>query len=478
MVQYKIVDKEYRFLVGSSLFKGLLLVGWLFYAFALFNGIKYFQQNTEIRNKAQKVTYEQWLNQEDKGPHSAAHYGFYAYKPVPILSIMDKGMEDFLGTVTWLEAHNQNEVMIRAVDDGNSLIKYHSVSIGFIWQFLYPLILLILTFNAITREKENGTLTMLLSTGIPSKSILLGKIKGMLKVFLLFIFLPQVLILSAVFVFYAEGEIGRELGLFVLLIGFYLLLYFLVVNLSVCLSAILKSSAQVLMVCVGFWVITAFILPRIYGTVAKQIFPTPSSYEFTEIVLDQRAKGMDGKGSYEQFQQKLKDSLFALYKVDKIEDLPIGFGGVALTQSEKRDYASYDKNYGAIRGQFVRQDKMMSIGALASPILAMRNLSFGLSETDIYRHFDFVHQAEVHRRGIAKKMNEDIIKHGSVLGKEKGHAYSAGKDLWKTVENFEYQKLSFVQVLASQWINILTIFLWLGLSIYLRIRAEQNLKPI
>ena len=478
MAENLIAKKEFRGLTSSSLFKGLALVAWLFYFFGLFNGVTYFQENTETRTHAQEESYQQWLNQEDKGPHSAAHYGLYAFKPVPALSIMDKGMEDFLGSATWLEAHNQNEVMMRAVDDGNSLIKYNSVTVGFLWQFLLPLILLILTFNAVTKEKENGTLTMLLSTGTSGRYILMGKVMGILKAFMLYIFIPQVVILIITLLVTAGGGVSRELGFLTLVIVFYLVLYFLIANLSVYLSAIFKTSSQVLIVSIGFWVVATFILPRLYGSIAKHMYSTPSSYEFTYIVNEQRAKGMDGKGSYEIFQQKLKDSLFAVYKVNKIEDLPIGFGGVALEYSEKRDYAAYDKNYGEVHQQFVKQDQLMNAGALFSPLLAMRNLSFGLSETNIYRHLDFTNQAEVHRRDIATKMNSDIVKYGSSKGKDEKYKYNAGKRLWKTVSNFDFKKPSFGEVIANQWLNIVALLAWLGLAFYLRSKAEQNLKPV
>lgn len=95
MAENLLAKKEYRGMVSSSLFRGLVVVAWLFYFLGLFNGISYFQENTETRTHAQEESYKQWLNQEDKGPHSAAHYGLYAFKPVPALSIMDKGMEDF-----------------------------------------------------------------------------------------------------------------------------------------------------------------------------------------------------------------------------------------------------------------------------------------------------------------------------------------------------------------------------------------------
>src|SRR5687767_8770960 len=87
-----------------------LMVGLIYLLFiaALITDIRHYTSVSETSNSAQKVSYEQWLKQGKKNPHSAAHYGFYAYKPLSPMAIIDKGMESYLGQAVWLEAHNQN----------------------------------------------------------------------------------------------------------------------------------------------------------------------------------------------------------------------------------------------------------------------------------------------------------------------------------------------------------------------------------
>lgn len=470
-----ISNREYKSLVSAPLFKGLAVVSWVLFFFALWNGVTYYKENTKVRAEAQVETYEQWLNQEPKSPHSAAHYGFYAFKPVTLLSIMDRGMEDYLGSATWLEAHLQNEVQLRSIDDGNALVKYDSLTIGFIWQFLFPLVLLILTFNSVTKEKENGTLVMLL-TAVSNRYFLRGKIMGALNAFLGFIFVPQAVVLLIVLTSNTNEDIGASVILYILILIFYLLLYYLVTNISVFLSAIFRTSSQVLVVSIGFWIVSAFILPRILGTVAKQIFATPSSYEFTERVMTIRNKGLDGKGSYEEFNKKLKDSLLKKYKVDSIQDLPVSFAGIATQAGEERDYIAYDRNYGSLHKTFVNQDKLMEMGAVLSPLLAMRNLSFGFSETNIYRHLDFTSQAENHRRMIQKVMNDHQTIHGVTTDKD--GKYSADNHLWKEIPQFQYQPMGLLDVLKNQWWNIFSLLVWVGFALFLRAKVEKSLKPI
>ena len=59
--------------------------------------------------QAQQATRDQWLGQPPKNPHSAAHYGLYAFKPKTRLSMVDTGIDPYVGVAAWLEAHKQNE---------------------------------------------------------------------------------------------------------------------------------------------------------------------------------------------------------------------------------------------------------------------------------------------------------------------------------------------------------------------------------
>src|SRR3990170_1332457 len=66
---------------------------------------------------ADRLARAQWLNQPAKDPHSAAHYGAYAFKPQDPLSLFDPGVNAYTGVAAFLEAHKQNEFQFRAAQD-------------------------------------------------------------------------------------------------------------------------------------------------------------------------------------------------------------------------------------------------------------------------------------------------------------------------------------------------------------------------
>ena len=64
---------------------------------------------------------EHWETQGEKNPHSAAHYGVYAFKPRLALSFVDEGVDSFTGTSVWLEAHRQNDFLLRPAQEATAV---------------------------------------------------------------------------------------------------------------------------------------------------------------------------------------------------------------------------------------------------------------------------------------------------------------------------------------------------------------------
>ena len=53
---------------------------------------------------------DQWDEMGPSNPHSAAHFGTYAFKSNSILNSLDEGVNAVTGLVLRLEGHKQNEV--------------------------------------------------------------------------------------------------------------------------------------------------------------------------------------------------------------------------------------------------------------------------------------------------------------------------------------------------------------------------------
>lgn len=81
-----------------------------------------------------------WDAQGEKNPHSAAHYGTYAFKPKFPLSLIDQGVDKFVGKSIFLEAHKRNEAQFSAAADQTGLARFGDLTPDFIFLFIIPLL--------------------------------------------------------------------------------------------------------------------------------------------------------------------------------------------------------------------------------------------------------------------------------------------------------------------------------------------------
>jgi len=468
-----VVVKEYAELRQSPRLRWSLLALYGLFVVALLSGYRYYTYTHTARQAAQEASYRQWLGQDKKNPHSAAHYAFYAFKPVPLLAVLDKGLDDYLGTNVYLEAHKQDDVTDRAAQDAADLSRYGSLTVGFVWQYLLPLAIILLTFNLVSQERESGTLRLLLTTDTPPTTLVLGKGLAVGKVVLGWFFGPMlVLSLGALLLAGGVEETLRQLpALLVLAVG-YTLFFALVIALSLAVSGRVRSSGLALVVLLGGWAFGAFLVPRLSGSVASSLYPTPSAFAFTEEITEASENGMPGVDAEKKFRSKLEAQTLRQYHVDSLSQLPVSYAGISLQASENRTYLIFDRFYGELAGTLQQQNQVRRGFNLLSPLLAMRNLSRALAGTDYDKHLDFTQQAERKRRALQKQMNDNIKAHAAPEG-----TYEAADELWRSVAPFRYQPLGVGTVLSRQWLSLLALLLWAGGAVALFVVSTRRLSP-
>ncbi|WP_373512075.1 DUF3526 domain-containing protein [Persicitalea sp.] len=472
MIQ-RINTKEWAELTGESRFQWSMAVLYVLFAVALLTGYVYYSQTNTEHETAQRTAYRQWLNQDPKSPHAAAHYGLYAYKPVPLMAVLDKGMDDYLGSAVWLEAHNQNDVKLRTIQDAATLSRFGSLTVGFLLQFLVPIFIILLSYDAISKERESGTLRILLSTNVSTGQLLIGKWLAVFRVVVLCVFGPMFLLSAAIMAL--AGGTANFVDALPWLTGWvicYALYYALWAGLGIYVSSQVKQSGIALVALLGFWTFGAFLVPRLCGSVARLAVPTPSALLFTEQIISDKETGINGGPSAQDYAELVERQTLAQYGVDSLTQLPVSFAGIALQASENRDWTIYDKNYGGLFRQFEQQERVMEWLSTLSPTLAMRNLSRALAGTDTDKHIDFTNRAEGHRRNIQKAMNDDQKVNGANLNQ----GYKADAALWQQVDQFQYRQPGIGTVIGNQLIGLFTMLGWLGLAGLLLLRASRNLR--
>ena len=112
-----IAAKEFTEILRDGRFKWTAAIMVVLLITALAVGWQKYTAFSADRAMAQGETNTQWLKQGDKNPHSAAHYGNYAFKKAGALSFFDNGIEPYTGNLLFMEAHKQNLAISRPAND-------------------------------------------------------------------------------------------------------------------------------------------------------------------------------------------------------------------------------------------------------------------------------------------------------------------------------------------------------------------------
>jgi ABC-2 type transport system permease protein len=448
-----------RFQIASAIVMTLLLVslgiGWQ----------QYVSVNRQ-HEQARQETREQWLTQGRKNPHSAAHYGVYAFKPKSPLSLVDRGADNYTGVAVWLEAHKQNEFKYKPARDANTLARFGDLTASSVLQLLIPLLIILMSFSAFAGEREQGTLRLLLSMGVPREKLALGKAVGIAGGLGMLLGPAAVVGSAALLLASEDGSFVANLPRLGWMSVSYLLYFAAFVGISLAVSALAKSARLALVCLLGFWIFNGLAAPRLFSDLSRTVYRTPSSFEFAKRMEVDLKNGFDEAA----FQQQV----MAQYKVTKLEDLPVNYSGLSLKAGEDHGNRVYDKLYGELWDTFERQNLLQQQGAIVAPLMAIRSVSMGLSGTDFAQFRDFSVAAEKYRRMFIEVMNEDIVHAAKTEG-----PYLADEKLWAKVPAFSYEAPPVATVLSQQKWSLGLLAAWAataalaaGWAATRRLRAE------
>jgi ABC-2 type transport system permease protein len=209
------------------------------------------QNRQQLVSESRKEVRLQWENMGPSNPHSAAHYGSYAFKPISPLTALDEGVNLTAGRVLRLEGHVQNETVHSSQSQSVFISYFGPLKASLILQIMIPLLIIFLTYYSIQSEREQGRIRLILVQGLSYRSVVLGKV---ISVWILSI---VVLLATLVVQWIIFGDLfnGDYLLRSALLVLSYSSFYFIIsaITAGFCSSVAKGSSALTVMLAV--WVL-------------------------------------------------------------------------------------------------------------------------------------------------------------------------------------------------------------------------------
>ncbi|GGF06195.1 ABC transporter permease [Hymenobacter cavernae] len=171
--------------------------------------------------------------------------------------------------------------------------------LAFVLVYLFPLLIIALSFNLLSSEKEQGILPLLLAQPVSAALVVGAKLA-----FRLALVLGLALVLSGVAMLWARVPLDGRVGLWLALVMLYCLFWF---GLAFLVTGLQRNSAFNAVALVGLWLVLVVLVPGLLNVYVSAARPVPQGIELT---VKQRE---EIHGGWDKPKTETMNRFFALY---------------------------------------------------------------------------------------------------------------------------------------------------------------------
>lgn len=292
-ITQKIIQFEWIRLKKSGLFKSLIVVLILFLTAAFYTGVRHseFRKNSIefIKDKEQKSHSEfknvvaelEKKNEEFKGnghrdpssplgaANSTGNRTFYL--PPTDLSFINIGESDVKPNYYRLGLYKKTTLFHTAEIENASVLYNGHFDIGFVLVFILPLLVIAITYNIASFDKEHGTMGLLLSGSTSFKQIVTARFlfRGLVLYFSTILLLIIGIAVTGNF----SAFFTLQFWILLLIIALYIAFWCAV---SLWVNSYQKSSSFNASILASLWLILVVLLPGFIKEFSTKIHPMPS----------------------------------------------------------------------------------------------------------------------------------------------------------------------------------------------------------
>jgi ABC-2 type transport system permease protein len=202
----------------------------------------------------------------------------YAVLPPAPLATFAVGQSDLYPYYTRVSTRSKQTFIVNDEIENPVNLLAGRFDLAFVVIYVLPLLILALSYNLVSGEREQGTLDLVLSQPVDARRVIAAKLLARVGVVLgvtLVVLLLGTLLGGAALG--AEGVLPR-LALWALVVGLYALFWF---GAALAVSAMGRSSATNAVVLLGVWLAVVVIVPSLYNMTVTSLRPSPSRVELT-----------------------------------------------------------------------------------------------------------------------------------------------------------------------------------------------------
>jgi ABC-2 type transport system permease protein len=459
-----VAKDEWRYWLRYKLAISVLVIGLLLTLSSVIVTAVTMMELSHTRSSLQDTAEQTFVDQPDRHPHRMVHYGHYAFRVPSPLSTIDPGVDAFTGNSIFLEGHRQNSAMFADQKQGTALTSLGSLSPAFILQVLAPLLLILIAYSSVSRERESQMLSFIVSQGTSIFTLIIGKGAALLCVVGL-IMLP---LIASSGIAIMQGESIVVVLSFLSAYILYLLVWSLVVLL---VSTAVSKNSERFTALLFVWIFFCIVMPRIASSTASASIVSPGKLETDFAVIAELRKLGDGHNANDPAFSQLKASLLRQYNVQTVEELPINFRGAVARASEAQLTEVLNRFAENSMQEELAQTQLARNFGWLSPMVAIRSLSMISAGTSIETHHRFIREAEDLRFSFVQSLNQvhvNKLNYADDMNRnanaEAGQKARVSAENWQMIQDFEFKLESANARLQSSLPAFAQLFMWIAIA--------------
>jgi len=321
--------------------------------------------------------------------------GIHLYRQPDVLSVLVSGVEGDAALRGQVNSFTGDNYDVSKFNSTPILAIFGLLDIGFIVKIILSLFAILFTFDAISGEKELGTLKLNFANSMKRSSFIIGKLIGNFVLLILPFLLPFLLgLLLIQFIPGIEfsGEEWIRISLITLAIILYLLVFY---SLGMMVSSLTKRSSVSFLILLMLWVMFIGVIPRAAVLVAQTVNPVPALEEVRKEYFSEF--GSAQKAFMDELRKEIVELFDLIREVQRTRDMSrVGEiqekqqGLQATVQEEYENFTTKMQERGKeiARRQELLQERQnllaINLSRLTSPTAALTFATDRLARTGVY----------------------------------------------------------------------------------------------
>ena len=294
------------------------------------------------------------------------------------LSVLVQGIDRKLGTKMEVSSYRIPARLSGYMGEYTSehlrfLSGFEAVDFAFIVRVILSLMVIFLAYNAVSEEKSQGTLRLVLSNSVPRDQLLLGKFLGGVFVvigsMLISALLSLLVVLLSRSIVLSREDWMRMIAILLLSVLYVICFY----SLSLLVSVLVNRPSIALMILLQLWILLVVIYPNLGVIIASSFYRLPSQ---EEVAQRKEAAFQPHAAEY----RRISEDLHRAYSSGKMPDKILSLRNAELTALQAESEYKVDQDFNRLlTGQVTLARRI----ALLSPAVLFDMATTRIARTDL-----------------------------------------------------------------------------------------------